>query len=261
MRGEITATNIQFDSLQRNINDRDKAPLYSDYRSDPSRYMWTSPVSPLYCTKRYNVYPSPASIPTSYFMSVTGQLADTPTLGLPTRGLDSRQLACWTSRGLDNSRMPPVTLRAQFSFFWRHLRVHDLSSLLVDQCASCLVRELTSLRVGNPQVGISASCPVTLINSVLLKALAGSYASKLGLKSTTSKRHRQKELCIQWTSMCVLVGYDLVAVSAQISLYCIFLSLVFCCYQQVYCTFTDKFLFTQIYSSDELYNIFCTTSG
>jgi len=38
---------------------------------------------------------------------VTGQLADTPTRGLPTRGLvNSRtsQLADWTSRGLDNSR-------------------------------------------------------------------------------------------------------------------------------------------------------------
>jgi len=38
---------------------------------------------------------------------VTGQLADTPTRGLPTRELDisrTGQLADWTSRGLVNSR-------------------------------------------------------------------------------------------------------------------------------------------------------------
>jgi len=41
---------------------------------------------------------------------VNGQLADAPT-----RGLDdsrTRQLAYWTSRRLDNLRMPPATLRA-----------------------------------------------------------------------------------------------------------------------------------------------------
>ena len=51
-------------------------------------------------------------------VGVAGQLADTPTRGLPTRGLDdsrtghpadwsnsrTRQLAYWTSRGLDKSR-------------------------------------------------------------------------------------------------------------------------------------------------------------
>jgi len=39
--------------------------------------------------------------------AVTGQLADTPTRGLPTRGLDilrTGQLADWTTRGLDKSR-------------------------------------------------------------------------------------------------------------------------------------------------------------
>ena len=42
---------------------------------------------------------------------VTGQLADTPTRGLPTRGLDisqTGQLADWTSRGLDYLRLPPT---------------------------------------------------------------------------------------------------------------------------------------------------------
>jgi len=47
----------------------------------------------------------------SAFYPVTGQLADTPTRGLPTRGLDiswTGQLADWTSRGLDNLQMPPA---------------------------------------------------------------------------------------------------------------------------------------------------------
>ena len=51
----------------------------------------------------------------SAFHQVTGQLADTPTRGLPTRGLDDSRtghLAYWRSRGLDNSRMPSATLRA-----------------------------------------------------------------------------------------------------------------------------------------------------
>jgi len=40
-------------------------------------------------------------------VALTGQLADTPSRGLPTRGLDfsrTGQLEDWTSRGLDNSR-------------------------------------------------------------------------------------------------------------------------------------------------------------
>jgi len=42
---------------------------------------------------------------------VTGQLADTPTRGLPTRGLDDSRtahLADWSTRGLDNSRTGQV---------------------------------------------------------------------------------------------------------------------------------------------------------
>jgi len=42
---------------------------------------------------------------------VTGQLADTPTRGLPTRGLDisrTGQLADWTTRALVNSRTGQV---------------------------------------------------------------------------------------------------------------------------------------------------------
>jgi len=84
---------------------------------------------------------------------VTGQLADTPTRGLPTRGLDisrTGQLADKTSRGLGNSRMPPATLCAYLSFFWPFI-----------ETASCPVREMSSLRVGSPRVSVSVSCPVT----------------------------------------------------------------------------------------------------
>ena len=65
------------------------------------------------------------------------------------------QLADWTSRGLDNSRIPPVTLRAEFSFFWRNLRD----------------RKLSSPRVGNLRVGISASCPITLFYNIRHEAV------------------------------------------------------------------------------------------
>ena len=64
--------------------------------------------------------------------AVTGQLADTPTRGLPTRGLDDSQtgqLADGTARGLDKSRTGQLAM--------------------------------SSPRVGNPQVGVSSSCPVT----------------------------------------------------------------------------------------------------
>ena len=40
-------------------------------------------------------------------VAVTGQLADTPTRGLPTQGVDDSRtghLADWSTRGLDNSR-------------------------------------------------------------------------------------------------------------------------------------------------------------
>jgi len=72
---------------------------------------------------------------------VTGQLADTPTRGLPTRGLDDSRtghLADWSTRGLNNFRTRQVadwTTRGchrrlcMLSFpFWRHLRDRELSS-------------------------------------------------------------------------------------------------------------------------------------
>ena len=90
---------------------------------------------------------------------VTGQLADKPTRGLPTRGLDDSRtghLADWSTRGLDNSRTGQVadwTTRGchrwlcMLSFrFWRHLRDRELSSPRLVQSASWPVREMSSPR-------------------------------------------------------------------------------------------------------------------
>ena len=88
---------------------------------------------------------------------VTGQLADTPTRGLPTRGLvNSRtgHLADWSTRGLDNSRtgqVPDWTTRGCH----RRLCVLSFARPRVVQSSSWLVRELSS-----PQVDQSARCPV-----------------------------------------------------------------------------------------------------
>jgi len=84
---------------------------------------------------------------------VTGQLADTSALGLPTRGLDisrTGQLADWTSPGLDNSRSRRCRQKGKLTTQSR--RWHPR----VVQSATCPVRELSS-----PRVGVSASCPVT----------------------------------------------------------------------------------------------------
>jgi len=96
---------------------------------------------------------------------VAGQLADTPTRGLD----DSRtgHLADWSTRRLDNSHTGQVadwTTRGchlrlcmlSFPFFWPFVTPR------LAQSTSCLVRELTSPRVGSPRVGESASCSVTV---------------------------------------------------------------------------------------------------
>ena len=72
-------------------------------------------------------------------LAVTGQLADTPTRGLPTRGLDilrTGQLADWTSHGLDNSR----SRRCRQKRKTKHAKSPMAS-------ASCPVRDLSSMRV------------------------------------------------------------------------------------------------------------------
>jgi len=95
----------------------------------------------------------------------TGQLADTPTGGLPTRGLDNSRtghLADWSTRGLDNSRTGQVadwTTRGchrrlcVLSFpFWRHLPDRELSSSRVEQSVRCPVRELAICELAYPRV-------------------------------------------------------------------------------------------------------------
>ena len=86
---------------------------------------------------------------------VTGQLADTPT-----RGLDnSRSRRCRQKRKLSTQsrRWHPRVVQSTTC------PVRELSSPRVDQSARCPVRESSSPRVGNPRVGVSASCPVTLL--------------------------------------------------------------------------------------------------
>ena len=97
--------------------------------------------------------------------TVTGQLADTSTRGLPTRGLDKSRTG-----QLAVSQMPPKEQKLSIQSRRWHPRVvqsatcpvRELSSPRVDQSARCPVRESSSPRVGNPRVGVSASCPVTL---------------------------------------------------------------------------------------------------
>jgi len=78
------------------------------------------------------------------------------------------QLADWTSRGLDNSRIPPVTLRAEFSFFWRNLRDRKLSSPRLVQSASCLVCELASPRDVQSASWQSASWHIRELSNYLI---------------------------------------------------------------------------------------------
>jgi len=82
------------------------------------------------------------------FPRITGQLADTPTRSLPTRGLDKSR-----TRQLAVTQMPPKERKLITQSRRWHPRV--------DRSARCPVRESSSPRVGNPRVGVSASCPVT----------------------------------------------------------------------------------------------------
>jgi len=69
--------------------------------------------------------------------------------------------------------MPTETFTAKYCCWWQHPRVdlsarwadRDLTSPWAVQSVTCPVRELTSLRVGNP-LGISVSCPVTVPHSM-----------------------------------------------------------------------------------------------
>jgi len=103
---------------------------------------------------------------------VTGQLADTPTRGLPTRGLDisrtgqfadyktralvnslTGQVTDWTTCGLADAAKRTKTKHAKSPVASASCPVRDLSSPRVDQSTRCPVRELSS-----PRVGISVRC-------------------------------------------------------------------------------------------------------
>ena len=92
---------------------------------------------------------------------VTGQLADTPTRGLPTSGLDisrTGQLADWTTRALDNSRTGQVadwTTRGLADAAKRTKTKHAKSLVA---SASCPVRELAIRELAYPRVVQATLC-------------------------------------------------------------------------------------------------------
>ena len=71
------------------------------------------------------------------------------TRGLPTRGLDNSRTGQLADATADFECLVFVLLAAS-------------ARARVVQSATCLVREMSSPRVGNPRVGVSATCPVTL---------------------------------------------------------------------------------------------------
>ena len=75
------------------------------------------------------------------------------------RQLVDCQLADWSTRGLDNSRTGQLADA-----------ISDFACLVflfggICETTSCPVRDLSSLQVGNPRVGVSASCPVTQLTA------------------------------------------------------------------------------------------------
>jgi len=87
---------------------------------------------------------------------VTGQLADMPTRGLPTRGLVisrlvnswTRQLAHWTTRALDKSRTGQLAVSQMPPKEWKLSMQSPVVSASCTVCdlSSTRVRELTSTR-------------------------------------------------------------------------------------------------------------------
>jgi len=70
----------------------------------------------------------------AFVLKVTGQLADTPTPGLPTRRLDisrTGQLADWTTRGLADAAKRTKTKHANSPVASASCPVRDLSSMRV----------------------------------------------------------------------------------------------------------------------------------
>ena len=99
---------------------------------------------------------------------LTGQLADTPTRGLPTRGLDNSrtgQLADWSTSGLDKSRTGQLAV-LQMSPKERQLSTQSRRwHPRVVQSATCPARELTSPQDVQSASWQSASCLVTAQNT------------------------------------------------------------------------------------------------
>jgi len=83
-------------------------------------------------------------------------------LPLVTGQLVHCQLADWTTRGLADAAKRTKTKHAKSPVTSAICPVRELAYPRVVQCASRPVRELSSPRVGNPRLGVSASCPVTL---------------------------------------------------------------------------------------------------
>ena len=75
----------------------------------------------------------------------------------PTNQLAVSQVADWSTRELDNSRLDDSRTSQLAEMF-------DMTNSL---SASWLVRESSSPRLDWPRVGLSASCPVTLWNYYL----------------------------------------------------------------------------------------------
>ena len=102
---------------------------------------------------------------------VTGQRADTPTRGLPTRGCH-RGLCVLSFRFLGG----------------------------ICESATCPVRESSSPRVGSPRVGVSASCPVTVITTSTLLLLNPSTSARFP-KSISSSSSRQPAADTGWSRL------------------------------------------------------------
>ena len=86
--------------------------------------------------------------------------------GRTSGGKTPTPLGYWTTRGYANSRIANSQTGHLADWTTRgcHRRLCVLSFLFGGICetASCPVRDLSIPRVGNPRVGVSASCPVTV---------------------------------------------------------------------------------------------------
>ena len=147
-----------------------------------------------------------------YVVLVTGQLVDTPTRGLPTRGLDDSRtgyLAVWSTHALVNSRTGQV---ADWTTRGCHRRLYILSFRSLGgicETASCLVRELTS-----PPDVQSASWRIRELCSsrcgecckrVLTSAACCSILRHIAVKTTHSTEPQRTACELTSTILCNLI--------------------------------------------------------